>query len=163
MPSASRTPVMATCERASSLSCAAPFSPCDCTGSKPTSSPATTPRSHSPAAPAFAARDSRRGTSRSAAAGVTTSAGRSLPRNGATATSTPETASIAPWRSKAPCQSVVRLVLSEYPRQAEVREGAVAAEPGDRGDLLALERQDDHSVQAGDLGLGRWEVDAECR
>ena len=54
------------------------------------------------------------------------------------------------------------LFLSEYPRQPEVREGAVAAKPSDRGDLLALEGQDEHSVQSGDLGLGGWEVDAEC-
>jgi hypothetical protein len=46
------------------------------------------------------------------------------------------------------------LFLSEYPRQPEVREGAVAAEPGDRGGLLALEGQDEHSVQSGDLGPG---------
>jgi hypothetical protein len=71
-------------------------------------------------------------------------------------------------RTRAPrgaeCGSLARgtLFLSEYPRQPEVREGAVAAKPGDRGDLLALEGQDEHSVQSGDLGLGGWEVDAEC-
>ena len=53
------------------------------------------------------------------------------------------------------------LFLSEDPRQPEVREGAVAAKPGDRGYLLALEGQDDHSVESGDLGLGRSEVGAE--
>src|SRR5436190_23534790 len=71
-------------------------------------------------------------------------------------------------RTRAPrgaeCGSLARgtLFLSEYPRQPEVREGAVAAKPGDRGDLLALEGQDEHSVQSGDLGLGGWEVGAEC-
>ena len=46
-------------------------------------------------------------------------------------------------------------------RQAELREDAAVAEPGDRRDLLALKREDEHCGWSRDLGLGGWEVDAE--
>src|SRR4051812_23844766 len=55
-----------------------------------------------------------------------------------------------------------RLLARQRSRQAELREDAAVAEPGDRRDLLALKRQDEHRAGPRDLGLGGWEVDAEC-
>ena len=44
--------------------------------------------------------------------------------------------------------------LAQDPRQSEEREGAAVAEPGQRGDLVALEREDEQSEGPRDLGLG---------
>src|SRR3954447_10911169 len=53
--------------------------------------------------------------------------------------------------------------LTQRLRQSEVREAAAAAEPGDGGDLVAAEREDEQCIGSRDVRLGACEVDAECR
>src|SRR4051812_2206460 len=47
--------------------------------------------------------------------------------------------------------------------QAELRQDAAGAEPGDRRDPVALEPEDERRVGSRDLGPGRAKVDAERR
>src|SRR5581483_9255193 len=78
------------------------------------------------------------------------------PRGSSSSGSGPSGCSSSPAsQPRCPTQVAPSLLkpVSECPWQPEVRE-AVAAKPGDRGDLLLLEGEDEDSVQAGDPGVG---------
>src|SRR5215211_5289986 len=82
----------------------------------------------------------------------------SIPSRPATHSATP-VCSAEPGRTAA--SGCAGRLLPQDPRQSELREYAAAAEPGDRGDPVAVEGEDEQRVRPRDVGLGDGDVASE--